>query len=436
MDKETFSILHGLENLRSNLVLVELESFENEKLLEVKKGRNFGEYCWTCTASLMLYLFEKEKLSELTYLDSDICFFSSLKEEFVEIRKYSVFLTKHNYHINYDQSNESGLFCVQFVTFKNDDIGLRILKWWVDRTLEWCFDRHEDGKFGDQKYLDSFPSFSNKVGISNSPGLGVGPWNALNFEFQKDLDSNQILIKDLESGTVYPLIFYHFHEWKLEKNNLYIKTDYIHSQDKVEILFNKYKENLDISHNFIAKKLMLLETTEKLFEVSLFKSSLETFRLFKYLKNAKIYEEELSYYQGQKTKTVIYFEKENVYDYSLPFECRFELANKTAGIEINWTDTNLSKRINELQIFPSIHAACSFKLDDLFINNQRIDFLNFPFGSNASKISNGEFLFLGPHGFFTIRNSSSSIHSLKIKATIRTFDPYELSLLIYKLNHL
>ena len=32
--------------------------------------------------------------------------------------------------------------------------GLKALKWWRDRCLEWCYARIEDGKFGDQFYIE------------------------------------------------------------------------------------------------------------------------------------------------------------------------------------------------------------------------------------------------------------------------------------------
>ena len=51
-------------------------------------------------------------------------------------------ITKHNYSAKYDQSKTNGIYCVQFLFFKNDIIGNKILMdWrknvWHGATIEW-----------------------------------------------------------------------------------------------------------------------------------------------------------------------------------------------------------------------------------------------------------------------------------------------------------
>jgi hypothetical protein len=43
--------------------------------------------------------------------------------------------------------------------------------------LDWCFNRVEPGKFGDQKYLEEWPSRGRWVKVLDHPGVGLGPWN-------------------------------------------------------------------------------------------------------------------------------------------------------------------------------------------------------------------------------------------------------------------
>ena len=72
------------------------------------------------------------------------------------------------------------------------------MRWWKERCIEWCFDRSEDGKFGDQKYLDAWPElFGNEVTIVQQTEKTLAPWNVNYME-------NKL------QGKLSP-VFYHFH---------------------------------------------------------------------------------------------------------------------------------------------------------------------------------------------------------------------------------
>ncbi len=77
-----------------------------------------------------------------------------------------ILITEHSYAPEYDQTLLAGRFCVQFLTAKNNKIGLNIISWWQKKCVNWCCGKLEDGKFGDQKYLDSWPVlFSDTIWI-------------------------------------------------------------------------------------------------------------------------------------------------------------------------------------------------------------------------------------------------------------------------------
>jgi hypothetical protein len=72
------------------------------------------------------------------------------------------------------------------------------MHWWQDRCLEWCYARAEDGKFGDQKYLDQWPVlFTEEIHILTQMHKTLAPWNVRYFAEQGQ-------------GSVNP-VFYHFH---------------------------------------------------------------------------------------------------------------------------------------------------------------------------------------------------------------------------------
>lgn len=201
MDDSVFELLKKLA--LPGIEPVCLVDFETPALLDVKKTRSAGEYCWTCTPWITRDALERFHLNEITYLDADLYFFASpslLLKEFHRTNA-SVLITEHRYTPEYDQSAESGTYCVQFMTFKNDEHGRLALNWWADRCLEWCYARNENGKFGDQKYLDDWTTRFAGVHVLKHLGGGVAPWNVQQY---------QVTSGPRVDGT--PVVFYHFHK--------------------------------------------------------------------------------------------------------------------------------------------------------------------------------------------------------------------------------
>lgn len=196
---------HQLRQLAlPHVSLIPLREVESKNLLSVKGGRTRAEYCWTLTSFTPQFVFDRDQtVRQVTYLDADIFFFDSpliLLKEFEESGK-QVLITEHAYAAEYDQTVVSGRFCVQFMTFSRTDGGLKVMRWWQARCLEWCFNRIEDGKFGDQKYLDDWPErFANEVHVLTQVEKTLAPWNVRHFERHE--------------GTLSP-VFYHFHSLRI-----------------------------------------------------------------------------------------------------------------------------------------------------------------------------------------------------------------------------
>jgi len=194
-----------------NATIISLHEFETPELLVVKNSRTPGEYCWTCTSFTIWHCIHTFSLDHCTYLDADLLFFADPKVLTDEMGESSVLITAHRYAEQYDQSENSGIYCVQFVTFRNTNEGLAVLGWWMNACLEWCYARFEDGKFGDQKYLDDWTERFTCVHVLEHPGGGIAPWNAIDYTCEKA--NGHILIQKAGAGKV-PLVFYHFHDFR------------------------------------------------------------------------------------------------------------------------------------------------------------------------------------------------------------------------------
>jgi len=201
VDDETYEVLGRLD--LPNVRRLKLRDLETPELLEVKPERTIGEYCWTLTPFAPRFVFEADSSVErVTYIDADLWFRKHPKPIFDELDaadKHAL-ITDHAYAPEYDQSATSGQFCVQFMTFTRHG-GETVRKWWEERCIEWCFARFEDGKFGDQKYLDDWPErFGDVVHILRDKELALAPWNASRFPYGN-------------------AVFYHFHGLRLISEN-------------------------------------------------------------------------------------------------------------------------------------------------------------------------------------------------------------------------
>ena len=200
-----------------NITVISLAAFEDEKLLAIKPTRNAAEYCWTCTPSALLYCIEKYHLPACTYIDADLLFYQDPKILLDEMGGASVLITEHNYTQLYDVSATHGKYCVQFMCFKNNINGMTALKWWRESCLDWCYDRLEDGRFGDQKYLDDWLTRFDGVHVLRHEGGGVAPWNIQQYTLVNKAD--ELYIKNKRNQNLFPLIFYHFHGLKFYSND-------------------------------------------------------------------------------------------------------------------------------------------------------------------------------------------------------------------------
>ena len=193
--------------------LIKLEDLErgDNALLEAKKNRSLIEYYFTCTPSLMLYVLNQDPgISLLTYLDADLFFFDSPQKISEETRNASIAIVPHRFPKQYRFLEIHGIYNVGWVSFRRDEEGLRCAKRWREQCIEWCYDYCEEKRFGDQKYLDEWPSLYKNLVIIRQKGTDLVPWNVLQYKISHK-DGSVFIDRD-------PLIFYHFHALKFIKS--------------------------------------------------------------------------------------------------------------------------------------------------------------------------------------------------------------------------
>ena len=74
MDSETYT--HLKKRGLPNVTVLSLNEVEDEELRDIKHTRSPAEYCWTLTPVLPLFIIEKYNVSQISYVDADLFFFS------------------------------------------------------------------------------------------------------------------------------------------------------------------------------------------------------------------------------------------------------------------------------------------------------------------------------------------------------------------------
>ncbi|MDR0394274.1 MAG: glycosyl transferase [Tannerella sp.] len=225
------------------MTVISLSEFEDDELLRVKPTRTRGEYCWTCASSTILYVLNHFEVDHCTYLDSDLYFFASPQVLLDEMGDHSVLITPHNYTPEYDQSRKTGIYCVQFVTFRNNETALKVLLWWRNACLEWCYNRFEKDRFGDQKYLDHWPERFEGVHVCRNTGAGVAPWNMQQYRFEQK--NGSVYGVETATGKSFKVLFFHFHSLTFVTPDYFSPRPYYkRNESAMKLLFHPYVKEI------------------------------------------------------------------------------------------------------------------------------------------------------------------------------------------------
>jgi len=217
-----------------------------------RENRTQIEWYFTATSCLVNYIVQKNPaISKLYYLDSDLYFFSSIQPLLDESKKASAQIIEHRFSEQMQHLLVYGRFNVGWIGFSTNPEGLRLIDDYRSSCIDWCYDKLEEDRYGDQKYLDKWPEkFPNCV-ISQQRGANVATWNISGRTLSVQNNSFHI---DQD-----PLIFYHFQGVaRMKSGNYVVKGDPLNLGNYFDLLYVPYlKELKDIEQefDFISKKI-------------------------------------------------------------------------------------------------------------------------------------------------------------------------------------
>lgn len=258
MDNVVYDILTKL-NFK-NIKLISLNEFEDKELKKIKYTRRWGEYCWTCTPSLLLYILKTtNNIDNLAYIDSDIYFFNNPDPIYKEFNGNNVLITEHNFSEEYESEIKYGKYNVQFLIFRNNVHNIDLLNKWRLQTINFCYSRTFSfkKKGGDQIYLNNWPDLYKKVHVLKNMKVCLAPWNVNKYNLYR------------MNGTIYvedtPLIFYHFSTFKIYGLNNFKLSDkaYKLTNEAIKYIYFPYIKEINNTIRLISKIYSHLELSYK-----------------------------------------------------------------------------------------------------------------------------------------------------------------------------
>ena len=234
MDERLEGLLRalGLEKLR----VIRLGTIETDALRNVRPSRSQREYCWTLTPFLYRAVFDQDRtIGRVTYVDADVWIRASVAPVFREFEDSGkkIQITEHAFSPSRDASADFGKYCVQFQTMARYG-SEKVRAEWEEQCLEWCFGEPEGGKFGDQKYLDAWPSdYPDDVHVAQAKHFFLGPWNATRFPFSDGL-------------------MYHFHQVRINPDDTTPRFGtYELPSPLVENVYKRYLAEIRLVHDLM-----------------------------------------------------------------------------------------------------------------------------------------------------------------------------------------
>lgn len=291
LDDELFHFLHGLD-LGPDVLLVRHDALRWEGEHQIPgletalAHREGGPWFWTWAAQATWWAAQRFPDARVTYLDSDLWFFSSprailrgLDENHAEVGIFT-----HRFPPRYADRMERGAYNVGWVTFDASDRARACLAWWAAKVREICLvdmpalkEQLPDGTWweraaggaGDQPWLEAFARIAKTRCLDlDVPGAAIAPYNLEAYEISRlamHVESTgptgprrsvvtrpwaRLLVfrgttpdPDAITANNGPLVFFHFHEARFERSGRMIaRTGYDLRGRVIDVCYEPYEQ--------------------------------------------------------------------------------------------------------------------------------------------------------------------------------------------------
>ncbi|MBU6431441.1 MAG: hypothetical protein KGJ58_02865 [Patescibacteria group bacterium] len=237
LDKDTKEILEKLS--LNNVIAMSVEEIGDEELLKTRSSRSTGEFAFTSKPSWINYIFNKIKDGDtLIYADNDIIYFAPPENILERMIKngHSIGVTPHKFSEKKDWMNEKiGKYNAGLIYFISDQNSRLCVNEWRKQCIDWCYLKYDNGRFGDQLYMNKWPEKYKGIYEIPDKGVNLGSWNIYNF---KITERGGNFFVDEE-----PLVCYHFHRIKFYIAGNKIKPLPIYIYHKK--LYNMYTDMIE-----------------------------------------------------------------------------------------------------------------------------------------------------------------------------------------------
>lgn len=194
----------------------------------VRKDHTHQEWCWLM-ASQWCERLMGHVAAGITYVDADVLFFGDSEIIHAEIGDRSIGIIPHRFIPSKKYLVRNGEFNVGWVTFKGN-VGMDCLEWWAAQCRTWCYARNENGKFGDQLYLNEWPKLYGKdLCVIENIGAGLAPWNYANYKITEGPKADGV-----------QAVFAHMHEFAELSPGKYRLTNYALRPEDKEFIYEPY----------------------------------------------------------------------------------------------------------------------------------------------------------------------------------------------------